>query len=372
MFSKRCFSGRTGAIAAGLILLVSFYCAAQSVEDSHLPGWVLYEKGLSLYERGELGLALEYLNLSAKEGVLTPEALYRIGRIYEEEGDYLLAEMRYNEALKDARFLYVPEDKWLIQYSLAGIYLNRKENDRYEQQLLSIFDEEMKRNEEIIRREHSYVQMLKESGMDKLLLLFRIRLEFSQEAAAQLGVYYARSGEWKSSIIKNLYTVLTYFSGGLDFIMEKDPEFSFPVDLEEILESDQEFLISLYEGYAEEVEGGFLFRRNLDTLAPLAVNEDIQKAGKIILSRNPFFHMSPSLYALRKMECESGLDAFLESGKLYRALFYLALSLYNEGFPERAEEIWTLVSLSGRDTSWRTLSKKALGDPEIQTSFLIY
>ena len=77
--------------------------------NSRLPGWVLYEKGLSLYEKGELGLALEYLNLSAKEGVLTPEAIYGIGRIYEEEGDYLLAEMRYKEALEDARFSMYPK-----------------------------------------------------------------------------------------------------------------------------------------------------------------------------------------------------------------------------------------------------------------------
>ena len=58
----------------------------------------------------------------------------------------------------------------------------------------------MVRNEEVIRREHSYAQMLKESGMDKLLLLFRIRLSYSLEAAGQLGIFYARSEAWKSSL----------------------------------------------------------------------------------------------------------------------------------------------------------------------------
>ena len=138
MFSKRRFSGRVTALAAGVILFLSATAYSQPVDDQGLPGWVLYEKGLFLYEQGKLDQALEYFNLSAKSGSLTPEANYSIGRIYEEEGDYLLAEKQYDKALEDARFLYIPEQKWSIYYSLAGIYLNRDEYDRYEQMLLSV------------------------------------------------------------------------------------------------------------------------------------------------------------------------------------------------------------------------------------------
>ena len=91
MFSKRSFSGRVGALTAGLILLIIVNLSAQTVADSDLPGWVLYEKGIFSYNQGDPDRALEYFDLSAKSGVLTPEAIYRIGQIYEEEGDYLLA-----------------------------------------------------------------------------------------------------------------------------------------------------------------------------------------------------------------------------------------------------------------------------------------
>ena len=370
--AKRSFSGRVGALAAGLILFFTPVLSSQTVSDAELPGWVLYEKGLASYRQGDPDRALEYFNLSAKSGDLRPEAIYRIGRIYEEEGDYLLAEERYKEALEDARFLYVPDDRWQIEYSLAGIYLNRGDLDRYEQLLLSIFDQEMTRNEEVIRREHSYVQMLKESGMDKLLLLFRTRLSYSLEAAGQLGVYYARSEAWKSSLIKNLYTVLSYFSGGLDLILEKDPDFAFPVDMEEAWEADTEFLISLCEEFAVSIDPSFQFSRNPSSLKPDNLQNDIVKAEKLIRSRFPFFSLSPSLYALRKMESEQGLEFYLEDERFYGALFYLAQSLYQEGFHQRALEVWKLLSLSGRDSSWKTLSVKALADPEISPPSLIY
>ncbi|OQY33081.1 MAG: hypothetical protein B6241_09040 [Spirochaetaceae bacterium 4572_59] len=372
MYSKRSISGRVGAITAGLILLFSLNLAAQYNSEPKLPGWVLFQKGLSSYDKGDLDLALEFFTRSAGNGVLTPEAIYWIGKVYEEEGDLLLAEERYLEAMEDARFLYVPEDKWLIQYSLAGIYLNRKEYEHYEQLLLSIFDEEMIRNAEVVFREHAYVQMLKEKGLDKLLLLYRIRLSYSLEAAEQLGVYYARSTVWKSSLIKNLYAVLSGFSGGIEYLIEMDQGFSFPVNMEEAWERDDEFLISLYEEYATAIDPEFSYKRDLKTLEAMQILDDTLRAEKIIHSRNPSFAMTASLYTLRKMEKQSALSSLMKDGKLYRALFFLAQSLYHEGFPERADEVWTLVSLSGRESSWKTLSLKALSDPELQPASLIY
>ena len=64
---------------------------------------------------------------------------------------------------------------------------------------------------EIIRREHSYVQMLKSDGMDKLLLLYRLKLSSAFEASVRLGHFYNARELWKSSLIKNLYNVLTVF-----------------------------------------------------------------------------------------------------------------------------------------------------------------
>ncbi len=372
MFSKRSFSGRVTAFAAGVILFLSVAAYSQPVEDQDLPGWVLYEKGLFLYEEGELDQALEYFNLSAKSGNLTPEANYYIGRIYEEEGDYLLAEKQYDKALEDSRFLYIPEQKWSIYYSLAGIYLNRDEYDRYEQMLLSVFDEELSRNEEILRREHAYVQMLKEEGMDKFLLLFRINLTYSLESASQLGVFYARRGEVKRSLIKNLYTVLSLYSSSIEYLLAKEPDFSFPVDRAEIWQKDPEFLASLYEEYADRIDPAFQFQRDLRDFSLIDPEGDAQRAERIIKSRNPFFDLSGSLYVLRKIEAQEDLDIFLKDEKLYRALYFLGKALYNEGFSDRAREIWTLGSLSSRDNSWKILCNRSLSDPEYIPPSLIY
>ncbi len=372
MFSKRRFSGRAASLAAGIILFFNFNIISQPAVDGNLPGWVLYEKGLAYFEQGRLDLALEYFNLSAKSGNLTPEATYYIGQIYEQEGDYLLAEKQYEQAMEDSRFLYIPDQKWDIFYSLAGIYLNRGEFDRYEQMLLSVFDEELVRNEQTIRTEHAYVQMLKEDGMDKFLLLFRLKLTFSLESASQLGVYYAGNGEVKRSLIKNLYTVLSLFTSCIDYLMEKDPEFSFPVDREEILERDGEFLAELYENYTSTIDPAFRFHRDLKTLALVSPEEDMEKAEQIIRSRMEFFSMSPTLYVLRKMETLEGLYQILDDERLYRAMYYLGRALYDEGFEERARDLWTLGALSSRENRWNLLCVKALDEPEYIPPSLIY
>ncbi|MDC7239432.1 MAG: hypothetical protein PQJ50_03630, partial [Spirochaetales bacterium] len=247
MFCKRSVFGRVGSAAAGIFLLITSLAGAQTAES--LPGWVLFEKGRALYEQGDPGGALEMFNLSAGDGVLTPEAKYWIGKVYQAEGDYLLAEQRYEEALEDARFLYVPGTRWDIYYSLSEIYLNRREFDRYEQTLLSVFDNEMQRNSDIIRREHSYVQVLKTDGLDKLLLLYRLKLSYSLEAASRLGRLYNSSELWKSSLIKNLYVMLTVFSAGIEELITIYPDFSFPVTMDEVWESDPEFLMDTYEDY---------------------------------------------------------------------------------------------------------------------------
>ena len=337
-----------------------------------LPGWVMFEKGLALFEEGRLDEALEMITLSAGEGEPNPEVLYWTGRIYEAEGDYLLATMRYEEALKKARFLYIPDQKWQIYYSLSDIYLNQRDYNRYEQTLLTVFDEEMKRNTEIIRREHSYVQMLKSDGLDKLLLLYRLKLSYALEASLRLGRFYNGRELWKSSLIKNLYTVLTFFSGGVELLITESPDFSFPVDMEEAWEQDPEFLISTYERMCGVKGREFSFSRNLTTLDADNIPEDLKQAEQLIREGFPRFEMTPSLYTLLKLEDHARRTGILELEDLYASIFFLAEALYQEGNPDRAEQLWSLLMLSSRDSTWKTLATGKIGDPDLKTPFLKY
>ncbi len=309
-------------------------------------------------------------NLSAGDGVLTPEAKYWIGKVYQAEGDYLLAEQRYEEALEDARFLYVPGTRWDIYYSLSEIYLNRREFDRYEQTLLSVFDNEMQRNSDIIRREHSYVQVLKTDGLDKLLLLYRLKLSYSLEAASRLGRLYNSSELWKSSLIKNLYVMLTVFSAGIEELITIYPDFSFPVTMDEVWESDPEFLMDTYEDYCLRAGEEFHFSRDLRTFEALDLEGDRQRAESIIKKRFDSFSITPSTYTLLKIE--SGDRGFLEMDSLYSSLFFLGEALYREGSSDSALQMWSLLGMSSIDTNWKKLAFGKISDPEMETPFLKY
>ena len=116
--------------------------------------------------------------------------------------------------------------------------------------------------------------------------------------------------------------------------------------MEEAWEKDTEFLISLGEELTASIDPAFHFSRDRSTLVADDLEEDIKKAERLILSRYPYFSLTPSLYALRKMEKEQGLGLYLEDGRLYGALFYLAHSLYHEGFNRQADEVWKLVCFS--------------------------
>jgi len=327
---------------------------------------------VALFEQGKLSEALELITLSAGNGTLTPEATYRIGRIFEAEGDYLLARKRYEEALENARYLYVPDDKWLIYYSLADLTLNENDLDQYEQILLSVFDDEMKRNSEVIRREHSYVQVLKSEGLDKLLLLYRLKLSYSLEAASRLGRFYNNQELWKSSLIKNLYPLLTLYSAGIESLINGYPDFSFPVDMDEAWERDEEFLIEIYEDYCRMSRSDFVFRRDLQTLESTRTAEDLLEAEEIIKKVFPYFRMTPSAYVLLKMESHKKELSYLNMEYLYSALFFLGEALYQEGNPERAEEVWSLLCMSRIPGAWKTLALEKLKDPDLKTPFLKY
>ncbi|QEN07708.1 hypothetical protein EXM22_06790 [Oceanispirochaeta crateris] len=372
MFGKRGIFGRIRTIAAGIFFLTLVSLSGQSLEKQDLPGWILYEKGLAMFEQGRLSEALELITLSAGEGILTPEATYWIGRIYEAEGDSLLAKERYEEAIQDARFLYVPDDKWKIYYSLSDIYLNEKDYDQYEQVLLSIFDNEMKRNSEVIRREHSYVQVLKSEGIDKLLLLYRLQLTYSLEATSRLGRFYSGEGLWKSSLVKNLYPLLSLYSAGIESLIDRYPDFSFPVDMEEAWENDEEFLIDVYENLCRLSRSDFMFKRDLNSLKALQIEEDRIAAEKIINETFSTFHMSPSLYTLLKLENHLGENSFLNLETLYSALYFIGEALYQEGIPDRAMELWSLLTMSSHNSTWKTLALEKIKNPELETPFLKY
>ncbi len=370
MFCKTGIGRRMGKIAVSavfLIFLSGFYLGAQ--EDRELPGWVLHEKARIFYDEGNLSKALEYFSLSGRGGALTPEALYGTGLAYQAEGDYLLAEERFKEALKEARFFYVPDEKWNIYYSLAEIYRNTRQWDLYEQTLLQVFDNEVKRNTEIIRQEHQYVQILKADGLDKLLLLYRLKLSYALKASERLGWFYNRQHYWKSSLVKNLYPVFTLFSRGMELLLLENPSFSFPRSMDEAWKDESGFLISLYESYCKDLGFSFRFSRNLQTLMPDNLVKDRAQAEALIRERMPGFKMSPASFVLSRLEALEALS-FEDFLSLYEGLFFLGEALYQEGNTDRALDLWQLLLQSRRDSDWKKLAAVKMQNPDFKTPFL--
>ena len=72
------------------------------------PPWILLEHGRSAFERRDLTAALDALLDAVEADNEYPEAEFWLGRIYEAQGQLILAEEQYRRALDLSLYLRVP------------------------------------------------------------------------------------------------------------------------------------------------------------------------------------------------------------------------------------------------------------------------
>ena len=64
-------------------------------------------------------------------------------------------------------------------------------------------------------------------GLDKILQLYRFNENFVIDAYNQLGWFYYKTGRYRASINCFLFSSVSIFSTVIDFLKNKDPNFSF-------------------------------------------------------------------------------------------------------------------------------------------------
>ncbi|MBI9099792.1 MAG: hypothetical protein JEY91_15035 [Spirochaetaceae bacterium] len=382
MFCKRSFyrRDRKTLILVLILLLITYSLNSQNVTGTVTAGiekldsmesWLLFEKGLFTFNKRQYGESLNFFNKLIERHGVYPEAEYWIGRVFEQEGEYLLAEKQYRKALEGERVLLIPQEKFEIQYRLAELYKYLENYDSYKQVLNSIGTSELEKNQLALANENAAINTLKKDGIDRMILLFRHEFTYSIEAFNQLGIYYYKTGEYKMATSKLVYPILSLYSIAIDFLRKLDPEFVYPENIDVLLENHTDYVFHTLENVILRRHQSFSFERDLDSMAVINVEEQYEKA-KTLLPDDPEFYLSGASYCLELFNREPSIRELIEEYNIYRTMYYLGASLYAEGYSEAAFRLWEIVYNESNSNMWGKKSYEQLIDPKVEIGLTIF
>lgn len=299
--------GRLIILRIKVLLLLLFYLSSFIYAIEGKPLWVEFQEAKALYESGEFKEALNYFLSVTKGDRPFPEAEYMIGLLYLEEGELEIAEKQILKALENSHYLEVEQDILNYKYKLAEIYLLKEDYSSYVEQLKEIIGGD-ELNVKEIKDQKAFYDTLLDSGIDRLLHLYRKEADNVLNARVYLGYYYNSIGDYKRSVSYLLPSMLALIT---EVISDRTL-----LDREYIFTGMNDFFLSL----------------NRDKRASTYFNEH----------------------------------------DFYRVFYYLAESLYGLEREEIARDIWELMVLVDIESPWIRKANKQLREPELETWKLIY
>ena len=283
------------------------------------PAWILVERARAAYERRDLTQAMDVLLDAVEIDNEYPEAEYWLGQVYQAQGQALLAEEQYRRSLDLALYLRVPEDRIVITYALAELLLDLGDERMAEAEslLAGIADEEGASRPDVIAREHRYMRVLTDEGLDELAFLYRDELTKSLKARRYLGELAWESGRYRSAALNSARSVLSMLSTASRRYRADHPEWRFDID---------------------PVED------------PQNPDRDVRYPGDA----------DGTTDLLDRIYAEDGAASrWLDSEGLWSQLYLLASALYAEGYEETARSVWGLMIEADDGTGVEKPSERA-------------
>lgn len=271
------------------------------------PLWVKFQEAKSYYENGNFQEALNFFLEVTKSPTPFPEAEYYIGMLYLEEGELDVAEEQIKKAIDLSHYLQIKQDLLTFKYSLAEVYILKEDFDNYIYTLKDIIGRE-EIDLQDIRDQRAYYDTILESGINRLLHLYRKEADNVLNARVFLGYYFNSIGEYKESVNFLLSPMIALIS--------------------EVIDDN----ITLNREYVFE-------------------------------SMDIFFN---------ELTKNRRAKEYFEQHDFYKLFYYLGESFYGLGNKDRAIEIWKLLSDSGIDSKWINKSRKQLKNPVLEDWKFIY
>lgn len=216
-------------IVFNIIILVYLSSAVfsqdQAAFSGNEPTWLLMERGKQAYNLGEYGLASRiFREILDREGIY-PDAHIWLAYIFEQEGEYTLAEKQYLYALNEKSNLYILEDEITVLYRLAEIYRKTNQYGQYEKTLLSIISAD--NQSDMLNLQYSMLDSLIDYSFDKMFELYRYEDTKYSKARRELGIFYYRTGRYTEANINLILPVISAATTGFNFIYDKTADYDY-------------------------------------------------------------------------------------------------------------------------------------------------
>ncbi len=278
---------------------------------AEVPTWLIFEKAVLEMDRGEYGNALHLFLQAQEKKRIYPEVEIAVGDIYKIQGEIILAEKQYLKAYDQKDAFEVPEDKYTALYRLVRLYKEQQDYIKWAKVLDDVLREDQDYYRDRFERLYdTFLKVYLESGMDRLLVLYRLEGKHATYAHGELGEHFNRSyvntldrtkkrqlAEY--AMVHYLFASVTLFTDVIDEIRFWDPKYRF---------TD---LTSLF--------AALVVRRNLYD--------------------------------------------YLGETEIFKYLYYLAVASYTAGYEERADEIWRVLEAEQQAGRYGNLSRSQLSDP---------
>jgi hypothetical protein len=183
---------------------------------------------LVLDKRPAAGLngSIAALKAACVELAAYPEAEYWIGRVYQDESEYRLAELQYRKAWDLRASLEIPGDRFEYLRSLASLYRAAGNWASFEDVLLKIVEEDplFGDNKAFVRE--AIERTIGREGFDRFYGLYRADAGPWTEAERQLGEFYLDSGR-PQALIYLAASVDAVLTRCLPRILARDPSWEY-------------------------------------------------------------------------------------------------------------------------------------------------
>lgn len=197
---------------------INFLCAEE-------PVWLLLERGRQSFEKGSYGEASRIFREVLERDPQNADAEVWLAQIFEKEGEYILAEKQYLNALEKRNNLYIIDNYTDIYYRLAEIYRLTDQYGNYEKTLLTIINEAVKGGD--LNLQYSMNDTIKQEGFDKAFELYRYENTKYNKARTELGIFLYKTGRYTEAENNLILPVISILTTGYNYIYNRTAKYEY-------------------------------------------------------------------------------------------------------------------------------------------------
>lgn len=214
-----------------------------------------------------------------------PEADYYLGKIYQIEGEYSIAEKYFYNAYKYSDILQIPDEKYEILYSLAELAELKKDFNKMEEYLLLIVSKEpLFRDENRKKSFQKSISSNKKDCVEKFFKLYRAENFELLKPLKKLSDYYKTQNQTERSLYANALCVVTGFTRIIDLLYKRNPVFEYK-NLSSFFDEVENYSDIVDWGIENELWGSFnSFAENAQKNSDVIFARELYK---ILKEKNP-------------------------------------------------------------------------------------